>query len=458
MVAGFAAVGNALLAAADPCGALWSVPVSTSFTSAPIVRPDGTIFAGYQSGSDGEPRAGGLVAVDASGRVLWTVKTEKPWCGVQSFHPSSPAIGLNGTIFGSDQGSLYSIDVASQTILGQVSRAPLAAWSRPAVGPDGTVYEVMSQLTKRLVVGLHPLNLTVLYTSSEAGVSGGSPVVGADGVVYVGVVVRSDGVSVVAMNFDLTTRWKCKVSNDTTVTLGPLVVTADNIYLPTSDGRVHGISTAGSLITSMDVNASLLFPLVVDEKGVIFAVGSEERGIDVVQGSSVQHFNNGSSSSGAPAARDGSVFSVVTEGNSIVAKSLNADGFVAWACKLGSIDAGSFAAAGNAAFGARDRLIITTSDGAILSLNLSAGQLAPLQPGSAMDEAAGRTLAALVVMCGAIGVAWLVHRVCTRPWRVPSVCCAARRSNRTRHAGTPPRSPRALLDSRTPGEGSAISV
>mmetsp|Transcript_39465 Transcript_39465/g.96909 ORF Transcript_39465/g.96909 Transcript_39465/m.96909 type:complete len:459 (-) Transcript_39465:132-1508(-) len=458
MAARFVAMLYLALAAADHCNPSWSMHVSTYFTSSPAVGADGAIFAGYQSGSDGEPRAGGLIAVDASGRVLWDVKTDKPWCGVQSFHPSSPSIGLNGTIFGSDQGSLYSIDVRSREILAKVPRAPLAAWSRPAVGIDGTVYEIMSQLTKRFVVGLNPVNLTVLHTSSESGISGGSPVVGFDGTVFVGAIIRSSGVSLLAMNPDLTTRWKCKVSNVTSVTLGPLVVTLDRVYFPSSDGRVHVVSTGGSLLQSMAVNASMLVPLSVDEHGVVFAVGSQERGIDVIDGSSVQRFNNGSFSTGVPAARDGAVFSVVTENNLVIAKSLSADGYVAWACDLGAYHASSFAAAGNVALGSRNSLVITTSDGAVVCLNLSSGEPLPILPGAAMDEAAGRTLAALVVVLGAVGAAWLSHRACTRPWRGPSQWCAAGRRSRTRHVGTPPRSPRALLDSRAPAEGSAISM
>ncbi|MBI2863558.1 MAG: PQQ-binding-like beta-propeller repeat protein [Chloroflexi bacterium] len=112
------------LFAIDPAGKLkWTVTLGTSVISAPAIAADRTIYV----------VSGKLWAISPDGSVRWTFDKYVPW--------SSPTIGPDGTVYIHD-GQLYAVNPDGS----QKWALPVGRGSSPAFGPDGTVFAISDKI------------------------------------------------------------------------------------------------------------------------------------------------------------------------------------------------------------------------------------------------------------------------------------------------------------------------
>lgn len=150
-------------------GAIWS---------SPALGDDGTLYVGIQSGrwaSPPEYDLGYLYAITPEGSLKWKYETNG-WVS------SCPALAEDGTIYiGSVGGYLYAVNPGGTLKWSFQTTVPFM--SSPAVGGDGTIYFAPASGP------LYALNQdgTVLWSSlvSAEGNSGGNPIIGEDGSLYI---------------------------------------------------------------------------------------------------------------------------------------------------------------------------------------------------------------------------------------------------------------------------------
>ena len=162
----------------------WSFKTEGSIASSPVIGADGTIYVGSNDQK--------LYALNPDGSMKWSFTT-------QGAITSSPAIGTDGTIYvGNNAKKLYALNPDGTEKWGFDTHEAIG--SSAVIGDDGTIYvttydgdiyainpdgdEKWSSETKRQD------SSKVLSRSSDR-VGTTTPVIGADGTIYVG----SDGVS-----------------------------------------------------------------------------------------------------------------------------------------------------------------------------------------------------------------------------------------------------------------------
>jgi outer membrane protein assembly factor BamB len=195
---------------------LFPLDATTEYLTAPVIGPDGTLYAGSESG---------LTALSPFGRVKWT-------------YPGAvlPTLGSDGTIYAYAGPNLVALDPAGTVKWS--TRLPDDPFTPLAVGPDGSFYygSVDRHLTALTPTGdlkwrfftgdqmhsppsiaadgsvyaggneLYALSpdgsLRWSYSSAGMSFSGATPALGADGTLYL-----SSAGAVVALNPDGTERW-----------------------------------------------------------------------------------------------------------------------------------------------------------------------------------------------------------------------------------------------------------
>ncbi len=173
--------------AVDPQGEIrWTFERASEetvfFVSSPGIASDGTIYVG---GEDHQ-----LYAIDPDGSLRWTFRAGDRI-------RSSPSIGTDGTIyFGSFDGRLYAVnpDGTERWSLGLHCGLPWGCQriNRSAsIGPDGTIYVIASHL-----YAVDP-NGSIRWSEP---VSGRTPILGADGTVYVSPLSKTARRSIAALD------------------------------------------------------------------------------------------------------------------------------------------------------------------------------------------------------------------------------------------------------------------
>ena len=159
--------------AVDPRGEIrwtYETPGRTFSFSSPAVASDGTIYVG------GDDHA--LHAINPDGSPRWTFKTG-------DLIRAPPSIGADGTIYvPSYDGRLYAVNpdgserwsvVVERSIGGSFARVD----SPPSIGPDGAIY-----VLDRGLFAINPGGSIRWHVDDLVG--GTTPILGADGNVYVG--------------------------------------------------------------------------------------------------------------------------------------------------------------------------------------------------------------------------------------------------------------------------------
>ena len=177
---------------------LWSYTTGFRVDAAPAVGSDGTIyFANYN---------GDVYALNPNGTLKWKY-------AVGGQIQSGISISSNGTLYvGSPNGYLYALtdNGNNATQLWNYTTGSIT-WSTAAISTDGTIYVGSNSGSPNsgVLYALNPdgtlkWNYTIGGTWTVSGGITDSPVIGADGIIYVG---SLDG-NIYAINPDGTVKWK----------------------------------------------------------------------------------------------------------------------------------------------------------------------------------------------------------------------------------------------------------
>ncbi len=158
----------------------WSVPIE-AVSSSPAIGADGTIYVGAGAFTE-EFSDFNLYAFEPNGQEKWVFWTEDPVM-------SSPAIGADGTIYvGTLGGILFAINPDGMYKWDFVTLAGDMIISSPAIGADGTIYvgsgSVLTETPDVRLYAIYP-DGTEKWSFWTEGPVMSSPAIGADGTIYV---------------------------------------------------------------------------------------------------------------------------------------------------------------------------------------------------------------------------------------------------------------------------------
>jgi outer membrane protein assembly factor BamB len=231
--AGWSAVGGPQTAAT-----WWTLSVPAADSSPAVESGGGVVWIGTSDGW--------LMAVQNGGIVRSALYTGHP---VQS----SPALDADGNaVFAGGDGILYGVHVGGFDVPDVGSDAgpsyppaivrfslplgPMA--SSPVIGADGTIY-VGTLDGKLFAVSPHGASTKWSVTTNDT--AGSSPAIGQDGTVYVG----STDHGLYAIKPDGTMAWRVDLGAE--VTGSPAVGGDGTIYVGSVDGKLHAVEAAGKI-------------------------------------------------------------------------------------------------------------------------------------------------------------------------------------------------------------------
>jgi outer membrane protein assembly factor BamB len=200
---------------------------------------------------------------------------------------SSPAIDVAGhAIIGSTDGFLYSIspergprdkdagtdggpNYPPALVVFKLAVGPIA--SSPVIGADGTIYV---GTTDGKLVAVAGDGSAILWSATTNDTVGSSPAIGQDGTIYVG---SSDG-KLYALASDGTSRWALDLGSP--IHGSPAVGGEGTVYIGSSDGKLHAVSAAGSERWAYATGGAIAGTPAVYAGSVY--VGSEDRKLHAV--------------------------------------------------------------------------------------------------------------------------------------------------------------------------------
>ena len=230
------------LYALNPDGSLkWSFPTDDNVNCTPAIASDGTIYWGNWEKY--------FYATNPDGSLKWKLDVGGPT------GPSSPAIGQDGTIYigvsyvGTyNDGYLYAINPDGSIKWTLKLGSADCAFSSPAIGPDGTIYIVSIDI---IYLWFSPENMDYYLHAVDSNghqkweyyLGRGdvewdappSPVVGADGSIYVGSRVGW----LYALTPEGSLKWKFSVGDD--YISSPLIGSDGTLYVGTSNNTIYAL-------------------------------------------------------------------------------------------------------------------------------------------------------------------------------------------------------------------------
>ena len=324
----------------------WTVTNKSVFISRDKAAHTGNSFA-ILSGDQSEEE-------EYSTEELWKFETGG-WVS------SSPAIAEDGTVYiGSDDGSLYAINLDGTKKWEFKSKVLTALSSSPTIGSDGTIY-----------VGSGDDNLYAINhdgTTKWAYKTGAnvdsSPTIGTEGTIYVG---SNDG-RLYAVNPDGSKKWEFKtgdyVSSSPVVLFenraGDLVDVA--IYVGSEDDNLYAINSDGSLKWVFKTDGNVESSPVIGGDGTIY-VGSNDGNLYAINpdGSRKWAYKTGKYIHSSPAiAEDGTVYVGSSDKNLYA---VNSDGSLKWIFKTqGNVES-------SPAIGGDGTIYVGSDDGNLYAIN-----------------------------------------------------------------------------------------
>jgi outer membrane protein assembly factor BamB len=221
--------GNQVLYALHPDGSLrWSYDAGHGITGPPAIAADGTVYfpAPY------------LFALDPNGSLLW--RSDIPALG------GSPSLGSTGTIYVNSTNipTVYAFNpdgtLAWSYSVGSCCSQDVP--SSPAIGLDGTVYVGETALGGAVVLALYPNGTLKWQVSIGAYHTGMS--IGGDGTIYFGATTYGyfkNVASVFALNRDGTLKWEYDDPGGGYVRTPPAIGSGQRIYA----GSISGFFAIG---------------------------------------------------------------------------------------------------------------------------------------------------------------------------------------------------------------------
>ncbi len=247
--------------AINPDGSIqWNYPTGgiNSYGGSPAIGSDGTIYIGSTDKI--------LYALNPNGTLKWQNSTPAPIS-------SGPAIGSDGTVYvvsGTDpyafnpDGTVKWISSAFMSV-GSGGRG----YSSPVIGPDGTIYITVYQGTN--LSALNP-DGSLKWSYTLGGSYGyGSPAVASDGTIYLA--HYGDG-TIYALNPDGTRKWSYATGKTGLKVYSSPVIGADGIvYVGFSDNKVYALNPDGTLKWTYTTGGQIRNSPAIGRDGTLY-VGS----------------------------------------------------------------------------------------------------------------------------------------------------------------------------------------
>ena len=248
----------------------WKCDIGGVVVSSPSIDEDGIIYVGTYLSSTG------LNAINPNGTKRWRYKTNNIF--------SSPAIGLNSTIYFGDANNNINALYPNGTLRWRYKTGHVV-YSSPAIGNDGTVY-----------CGSHDKHLYALYPNNG------------------------------------TLKWKYKTGN--WIRTAPCIADDGTIYVVSLDNYLHAVNPNGTLKWKTNVGAGT--SPTIGRDGTIYCGYSELHAVNPVNGSVNWKYNvPGNIRGGTPCnSADGTIY--LGSGGYNVA--MNPDGTEIWREHIGTCE------------------------------------------------------------------------------------------------------------------------
>ena len=193
---------------------MWVFPCGGSMKSSPAIGPDGTIYIACDDAK--------LYAVSPSGEQVWTADLADP-------DQACPVVDDDGRIAVMTYAGTLSVFEPSGGLAWSVDRAGFSAMRQPTLGLDGEIYAQGDD-----AVYAFDRDGNELWSFPIAYVYGGSPLVDAEGTIYV-----ADGEMLYALEPDGAEKWSIAVGGDS-----PVMGADGTIYLVTELDGLFAIGEA----------------------------------------------------------------------------------------------------------------------------------------------------------------------------------------------------------------------
>ncbi|OYT50227.1 hypothetical protein B6U83_00685 [Thermoplasmatales archaeon ex4484_36] len=205
----------------------WKVEVPGTVRSSPAVGADGTVYFGC--GGGGEPGGGGFFAFTPQGVEKWNIS------GVVVGY-SSPAIDAGGTIyFGDWSGKLYAVKPDGSVRWSYQGSGPVGS---PSIGDDGTIYVgVGSSLCAFTPGGVLKWSISTFEATLAP------PAIGSDGTIY----AETSGMALMAVSPGGSKKWEIGLSEWAGHWYSPAIGLDGTIYVASGDMFLRAYNPDGSL-------------------------------------------------------------------------------------------------------------------------------------------------------------------------------------------------------------------
>jgi RHS repeat-associated protein len=234
----------------------WSFSIGGTVSSGPALSADGaTLYVTSQNGK--------LVALNAAnGQARWTLTRAAIW--------TSPAIGVDGTVYvGADDG-LHAVDPATGA----------TKWSRsfgsggfvrssPAIAGDGTIY-VGTDLGRLEATKLDG-SAGFSFTAPGIGIIRSAPALGSDATIYFG----SRDRKLYAVDPSGASKWAFITGGN--VDSSPAVGADGTVYVGSDDRKLYALRPDGTQLFAFTTGGSVRGATAIGRNGTVFAGSDDQR-------------------------------------------------------------------------------------------------------------------------------------------------------------------------------------
>ncbi|KLO24236.1 hypothetical protein X275_00700 [Marinitoga sp. 1197] len=322
----------------------WKFETDDWVTSSPAIGVDGTIYVGN--------RGGNIYVIKADGTLKR--KYESIYLGI-----SSLAIGIDGSVYFGSGWYIRAIN-PDGSLKWNFKTAGGLVLSSPAIGADGTIYVGSDD---HYLYAINP-DGSLKWKFKTEGKIFSSPAIGADGTIYVG----SDDNYLYAINPDGSLKWKFETNGSFGLS-SPAIGADGTIYVGSDDNYLYAINPDESLKWKFETGGDVESSPAIGADGTIY-VGSDDHYLYAINpdGSLKWKFETGGDVESSPAiGADGTVY-VGSDDHYLYA--INPDGSLKWKFETGGDVEFS------PAIGADGTVYIGSKDGHIYAINDNNGGLA----------------------------------------------------------------------------------
>ncbi len=232
----------------------WRKENSNHIFSSPVIGDDGSIYFGSLNEN--------IYAYYPNGTLKWRFKTN-------SYVYSSPAIGDEGTVYcGSHDGNLYALYPNNGTLKWKYKTGDWVARG-PSIAEDGTIY---FGSWDGYLYAVNPDGTLIWKTGGY--LCGTTPIIGADGTIYVG----NTKLSAINPN-DGTVKWSFNLGELDIHGSNPCISADGTIYFGThGSGRIYAINPDGTEKWRKSIGGDVESAPAIGEDGTIYIGNAKDDG------------------------------------------------------------------------------------------------------------------------------------------------------------------------------------